>query len=87
VNSFLKRAYAVVSSYGSMHGDSQRIKTMLMCNGFPANFLDDCVRNFLHRLYALVSYLLGLKFFFLSRPTPVPLPRGDLVGLAPQIET
>jgi len=34
-----------------MHEDSQRIKTMLVCNGFPANFLDDCVRNFLYRLY------------------------------------
>jgi len=36
-----------------MHEDSQRIKTMLVCNGFPENFLDDGVRNFLYRLYAL----------------------------------
>jgi len=38
-----------------MHEDFQRIKTMLVCNGFPANFLDDCVRNLFHRLYTLVT--------------------------------
>jgi len=38
-----------------VHEDSQRNKTMLVCNGFPANFLDDCVRNSLHRLYALIA--------------------------------
>jgi len=54
VNSFLKRAYAVASSYGSMHEDSQPIKTMLMCNGFPANFLGECVRNFLQTIYISV---------------------------------
>jgi len=53
--SFLKEAYALASSYGSMHEDFQRIKTMLVCNGFRANFLDDCVRNFVHRLHTQVS--------------------------------
>jgi len=38
-----------------MHEDSQSIKTMLVCNVFPANFLDDCVRNFLHRMYTLIT--------------------------------
>jgi len=38
-----------------MHEDSQRIKTMLVCSGFQANFLDDCVRNLLHRLYTLIT--------------------------------
>jgi len=28
---------------------------MLTNNGFPANILDDCVRNFLHRLYTLIT--------------------------------
>jgi len=42
----------LANSYGSVHEDSQCIKTMLMCNGFPANFLDDYVRSFLHRLYS-----------------------------------
>jgi len=62
--SSLKRSYAVASSYGSMHEDSQRIKTMLVCNGFPANFLGDCVHNFLqfYRLYTLVPTGVGRIF-------------------------
>jgi len=46
VNSLSKRAYAITSSYKSKHEDFQPIKTMLVCNGFPSHFLDDCVRNF-----------------------------------------
>jgi len=53
MNQFLHRTY--VSSYRIMHEDSQRFKTMLVCNGFPANFLDDCMRNFLHILYTLIT--------------------------------
>jgi len=66
-----------------MYEDSQHIKTMLVCNGFPANFLDDCVRNFLHRLYTLESCSGGNV---LSPPAPHPQilnqPRRNLRNLA-----
>ena len=40
-----------------MHKD----KKMLVCNGFPVDFLDDCVRNFLHILYILITRGSGVE--------------------------
>jgi len=45
----------MVSYYRIMRKDFQRIKTMLMCKGFPVKFLNDCVRNILHRLHTLIT--------------------------------
>ena len=51
VNCLLDRAYKICSSYESIYSEVDNIKVMLGRNGYPAYFLDSCVRKFFNRKY------------------------------------
>ena len=51
VNSLLRRGYDIASSYQLVHMEFMNIKRMLSCNGYPNNFLDHCILQFLNRKY------------------------------------
>ena len=51
VNCLLDRAYKICSSYESVCSEVDNIKVMLGRNGYPAYFLDSCVRRFFNRKY------------------------------------
>jgi len=61
-----------------MHENFQRCKTILISNGFPANFQEDCVRDFLHRPHTLIGLTLFHKGY---SPLPGPaLSRCSCIG-------
>jgi len=49
VNSLLRRAYGIASSYALMHTEFVNIKRMLSRNGYPGRFLDRCIERFLNK--------------------------------------
>ena len=53
VNSLLRRAYDIASSYQLLHTEFMNIKRMLSRNGYPNNFLDRCIQQFLNRKYGV----------------------------------
>ena len=58
VNCLLDRAYKICSSYESICSEVDNIKVMLGRNGYPAYFLDSCVRRFFNRKYdKMLSHL------------------------------
>ena len=58
VNCSLDRAYKICSSYESICLEVDNIKVMLGRNGYPAYFLDSCVRRFFNRKYdKMLSHL------------------------------
>ena len=58
VNCLLDRASKICSSYESISSEVDNIKVMLGRNGYPAYFLDSCVRRFFNRNYdKLLSHL------------------------------
>ena len=58
VNCLLDRAYKICSSYESICSEVDNIKVTLGRNGYPAYFLDSCVRRFFNRKYdKMLSHL------------------------------
>jgi len=55
VNSLLRRAYDIASSYQLVHTEFMNIKRMLSRNGYPNNFLDGCIQQFLNRKYGVTQ--------------------------------
>jgi len=51
VNSLLRRAYDIASSYQLVHTKFINMKRMLSRNGYPDKFLDLCIRHFLNSKY------------------------------------
>jgi len=51
VNCLLLRAYKISSSYQIIHNEFQIIKSMLMNNGYPVQFVDSCIKDFLNKCY------------------------------------
>ena len=57
VNCLLDRAYKICNSYASICSEMDTIKGMLGRNGYPAYFLDVCVREFFDRKYKMLRML------------------------------
>jgi len=55
VNSLLRRAYDIASSYQLVHTEFMNIKRLLSRNGYPNNFLDRCIQQFLNRKYGVTQ--------------------------------
>jgi len=55
VNSLLRRAYDIASSYQLVHTEFMNIKRMLSRNGYPNNFLDRCIQQFLNIKYGVTQ--------------------------------
>jgi len=55
VNSLLRREYDIASSYQLVHTELMNIKRMLSRNGYPNNFLDRCIKQFLKRKYGVTQ--------------------------------
>ena len=55
VNSLLRRAYDIASSYQLVHTEFMNIKRMLSRNGCPEKFLDRCIQQFLNRKYGVTQ--------------------------------
>ena len=55
VNSLLRRACDIASSYQLVHTEFMNIKWILSRNGYPNNFLDRCIQQFLNRKYGVTK--------------------------------
>ena len=51
----LRRAYDIASSYQLVHTEFMNIKRMLSRNGYPNNFLDRCIQQFLNGKYGVTQ--------------------------------
>ena len=49
------RAYDIANSYQLVHTEFMNIKRMLSRNGYPNNFLDRCIQQFLSRKYVVTQ--------------------------------
>ena len=56
VNCVLDRAYKISSSYESICSEADSIVVMLGRNGYPAYFLDSCVRSFYRKYDKMFSH-------------------------------
>ena len=45
----LCRAWRICSSYTKFHEEVCQLKKCLLCNGYPENFIDSCIRSFLNK--------------------------------------
>ena len=46
ISTLLYRAYAISSSYGSLHEEVENLKKIFAKNGYPTRFVDRCIFNF-----------------------------------------
>ena len=55
VNSLLRHAYNIASSYQLVHWEFMNIKRMLSRSGYPDKFLDRCIQQFLNKKYVVTQ--------------------------------
>ena len=51
ISTLLYRAYAISSSYGSLHEEVKNLKKIFAKNGYPSRFVDRCIFNFFNKVY------------------------------------
>ena len=51
ISSLLHRCFNITSSYEKFHNEINALKQMLKLNGYPTQFIDRCIKQFLQKLY------------------------------------
>ena len=51
VSTLLYRAYAISSTYKSLHEEIERLKGIFAKNNYPSRFVDRCIYNFFNKIY------------------------------------
>ena len=51
VSTLLFRAYAITSSFGSLHEEIEKLKKIFGKNGYPSKFVDKCIFSFFNKIY------------------------------------
>ena len=51
VYTFLHRCFNITSSYEKFHNEINALKQILKLNGYPTQFIDRCIKQFLQKLY------------------------------------
>ena len=70
VNCLIFRAWKICSNFSLFHQELQSVKSTLMANGYPSNFVDSIVRRFLDKQYSpsLPSYGPDRKVVYFCLP-------------------
>lgn len=53
--SLLKRYFNYCSAYLTFHAGLEKLKDIFIKNGYPENFLDDCVASFFDKIFRISS--------------------------------
>ena len=51
VYTLLHRCFNITSSYETFHNEINALKQILKLNGYPTQFIDGCIKQFLQKLY------------------------------------
>ena len=70
LHTLLHRSFSICSDFKTFHFEIEHLKTILIKNNYPLNFIDTCIKSFLHKLYTLKVMLpnIPLKNVFIKSP-------------------
>ena len=51
LHTLLYRSFSICCDFKTFHFEIDHLKTILMKNNYPPNFIDSCIKSFLNKLY------------------------------------
>ena len=51
LHTLLHRSFSICCDFKTFHSETDNLKTILITNNYPLNFIDSCIKSFLKKLY------------------------------------
>ena len=51
LHTLLHRSFSICCDFKTFHSEIDNLKTILITNNYPLNFIDSCIKSFLKKLY------------------------------------
>ena len=61
IYTLLFRMFSLVSDFSKLHIETQRLRNILLKNGYPSNIIDSCIKSFLNKMYKAKDVILTVK--------------------------
>ena len=61
VYTLLYRIFTVTSDFSRFHTETQRLRNILLKNGYPTSLLDNCIKFFLNKMYTAKEVVLTVE--------------------------
>ena len=70
LHTLLHRSFSIWCDFKTFHFEIDHLKTILMENNYPPNFIDLCIKSFLNKLYTpkVIVQNVPKKMFFVKLP-------------------